>query len=69
MNFIKKFWDVLKHDIVAAVKDFEKTGQISQGCNSAFITLIPNPQLIPDFRPISLMGIIYKILSKLWPID
>lgn len=67
MNFVK-YWDILKHDFVATMKDFEKTCQLPQGCNSAFITLIPkvsDPQLILDFRPIRLVGLLYKILSKL----
>nr|GEX73688.1 putative RNA-directed DNA polymerase, eukaryota, reverse transcriptase zinc-binding domain protein [Tanacetum cinerariifolium] len=39
-----------------------------QGSNSGFITLIPkvnNPLLINDYRPISLIGIHYKIVAKI----
>ncbi|GKB88076.1 RNA-directed DNA polymerase, eukaryota, reverse transcriptase zinc-binding domain protein [Tanacetum coccineum] len=38
------------------------------GANSSFFTLIPkvnNPTLITDFRPISLIGIHYKIIAKI----
>ncbi|GJZ70184.1 putative RNA-directed DNA polymerase, eukaryota, reverse transcriptase zinc-binding domain protein [Tanacetum coccineum] len=40
----------------------------SDGSNSAFITLIPkvsNPLFIKDYRPISLIGIHYKIVAKI----
>nr|GEX21954.1 RNA-directed DNA polymerase, eukaryota [Tanacetum cinerariifolium] len=38
------------------------------GCNSSFIVLIPkipDANLVKDFRPISLIGSIYKIIAKL----
>ncbi|GJZ97152.1 RNA-directed DNA polymerase, eukaryota, reverse transcriptase zinc-binding domain protein [Tanacetum coccineum] len=38
------------------------------GCNSSFITLIPkipDANLVKDFRPISLIGGIYKIIAKI----
>ena len=41
---------------------------IPKGCNSSFIALIPkipNANLVKDFRPISLIGSIYKIISKI----
>ncbi|GKD38067.1 RNA-directed DNA polymerase, eukaryota, partial [Tanacetum coccineum] len=40
----------------------------SQGCNSSFIALIPKMQdakLVKDFRPISLIRCIYKIVTKI----
>lgn len=53
---------------MAATKDFEQTSQMSHGCNSAFITLIPrvgDAQLISDYRRISLVSMQYIVLSKL----
>lgn len=41
MNFVKKFWDVIKSDFVEALKYFEQTGQLPRGCNSTFLSLIP----------------------------
>ncbi|GJT66456.1 RNA-directed DNA polymerase, eukaryota [Tanacetum coccineum] len=49
------------------VKFFDST-MLPQGTNSAFITLIPkipNPLFIKDYRPISLIGIQYKIIAKI----
>nr|GFA45234.1 RNA-directed DNA polymerase, eukaryota [Tanacetum cinerariifolium]GFA48112.1 RNA-directed DNA polymerase, eukaryota [Tanacetum cinerariifolium] len=40
---------------------------MSPGCNSSFIALIPKTQeekLVNDFRPISLIGSLYKIITK-----
>nr|GEU77836.1 RNA-directed DNA polymerase, eukaryota [Tanacetum cinerariifolium] len=37
-------------------------------CNSSFVTLIPKilePKLVSDFRPISLIGSIYKVVTKI----
>ncbi|GJV55467.1 RNA-directed DNA polymerase, eukaryota [Tanacetum coccineum] len=66
--FYKKYWDILKTDIMAYVREFFKNGNIPSGCNSSFITLIPkvdNPLVVSDFRPISLIGAQYKILAKI----
>nr|GEW26993.1 RNA-directed DNA polymerase, eukaryota [Tanacetum cinerariifolium] len=40
----------------------------SPGCNSSFITLIPkvmDAKLVFDFRPISLIGCVYKVVTKI----
>ncbi|GKC60364.1 putative RNA-directed DNA polymerase, eukaryota, reverse transcriptase zinc-binding domain protein [Tanacetum coccineum] len=66
--FYKKYWDILKIDIMAYVREFFKNGNIHSGCNSSFITLIPkvdNPLVVSDFRPISLIGAQNKILAKI----
>ena len=55
-------------DIYGFVSSFFETGKMPLGSNSAFITLLPkvsNPIHIHDFRPISLIGIHYKIVAKI----
>nr|GEW36416.1 RNA-directed DNA polymerase, eukaryota, reverse transcriptase zinc-binding domain protein [Tanacetum cinerariifolium] len=50
------------------VVSFLSWGKFPQGVNSAFITLIPkvsNPLFIKDYRPISLIGLHYKIVAKI----
>ena len=50
------------------MKRYWSTGNISNGCNSSFITLIPkvqDPLNLSDYRPISLIGCYYKIISKI----
>jgi len=42
-------------------------GFIPRGCNASFIALVlkkDNPSNLNEFRPISLVGCVYKILSK-----
>ena len=42
--------------------------RISNGCNSSFITLITkckDPSILTEFRPISLIGCLYKIIAKI----
>nr|GEV10009.1 transposon TX1 [Tanacetum cinerariifolium] len=49
-------------------EDPQRTGEISQGYNTSFFTLIPKvSDLIGlgDYRPISLIGFYYKIIAKL----
>lgn len=66
-RFIKQFWEILKGDFMACVRYFEEFGVLAAGCNSSFITLVPkikDPSILSDYRPISLVGCIYKVLAK-----
>ena len=66
-GFIKNFWDILKDDVMRFLVEFHRNGRLSKGINSTFIALIPkvdNPHRLNDFRPISLVGSMYKILAK-----
>nr|GFA33446.1 RNA-directed DNA polymerase, eukaryota, reverse transcriptase zinc-binding domain protein [Tanacetum cinerariifolium] len=47
---------------------FFMNGEIPNGCNSSFIALIPkvpDSNLVKDFRPISLIESVYKIIAKI----
>ncbi|GKD84196.1 hypothetical protein Tco_1351035, partial [Tanacetum coccineum] len=64
----RHFWPVIEHDVYMAVNHFFIHGEIPPGCNSSFIALIPkvpDANLVKDFRPISLIGSIYKIIAKI----
>ncbi|MCH83058.1 LINE-1 reverse transcriptase like, partial [Trifolium medium] len=66
-NFFKKFWGLLKKEIVALFVEFHKSSRLPLCFFSYFITLIPkvfNPHVISEFRPISLLGSLYKLLAK-----
>ncbi|GJY35149.1 putative RNA-directed DNA polymerase, eukaryota, reverse transcriptase zinc-binding domain protein [Tanacetum coccineum] len=66
-KFIKWFWDTMGNDFIEMVKRFEVDGTIPKGCNSSFIALVPkikDPIHIKDYRPISLIGCQYKVVSK-----
>jgi len=66
-SFIKKHWGMLEKDVMGAIKHFHSEGKIPKGCNASFITMIPkseNPQSLEEYRPISLVGCLYNILTK-----
>ena len=47
---------------------FWREGKIPKGGNASFIALIPKKQTplgLDDYRPISLVGCVYKIISKI----
>ncbi|RVW38710.1 Transposon TX1 uncharacterized 149 kDa protein [Vitis vinifera] len=60
-------WDVIKEDLVRVFAEFHRSGIINQSTNASFIVLIPKKSLskrISDFRPISLITSLYKIIAK-----
>ncbi|KAK1422577.1 hypothetical protein QVD17_17860 [Tagetes erecta] len=65
--FIKRFWELLEPDFVDILNNFYQDGGISNVCSSSFITLVPkikDPTFFDEYRPISLIGCISKIISK-----
>ncbi|GJS57893.1 RNA-directed DNA polymerase, eukaryota [Tanacetum coccineum] len=67
-EFFCKFWKTLDQDVFQAVFDFFENGHIPRGCNASFIALIPkihDAKIVKDFWPISLIGSIYKIITKI----
>ena len=67
MNFIKGRWEFLKDDIIAAATIFHENGFIPKGCNASFVALVPkvrDPAKLEQYRFISLVGAMFKILSK-----
>nr|GEY84655.1 RNA-directed DNA polymerase, eukaryota [Tanacetum cinerariifolium] len=50
------------------VEYFFENGSFPKGCNSSFIALTPkvtDAKFVTDFRPISLIGCIYKVVTKI----
>ncbi|GJY76516.1 RNA-directed DNA polymerase, eukaryota [Tanacetum coccineum] len=67
-SFYRHFWLVIEKDVFEAVDYFFMYGEIPNGCNSNFIALIPkilDANMVKDFRPISLIGSLYKIIAKI----
>lgn len=65
--FFQRNWATLKDGVLAAVKEFFRTGFMPEGVNSTSIALIPkisNPFRMSNYRPISLCNVIYKVISK-----
>lgn len=66
--FIKSAWEVIKEDVYETVFEFWRSSHLPQGCNMAYIALIPKvdkPSDFKDFRPISMVGCLYKIVAKI----
>ncbi|XP_058741211.1 uncharacterized protein LOC131613570 [Vicia villosa] len=66
-GFVKEFWEEIKQDFLRVLREFHEHGRMVKGANSSFIVLITkksNPSKISDYRPIALIGCIYKVISK-----
>ena len=66
--FYKKAWGTIKDDIFILVCNFFHTGKLPTSIKSSFICLIPKkcPAIgVDDYRPISLIHGLYKIIAKL----
>lgn len=66
-KFLKECWSILKNDVFNFLQDFHSSGSFSKGANASFIALIA--RLIShkkgDYRPISLVGCMYKVVTKI----
>jgi hypothetical protein len=66
-RFFQRHWDIMKQYVTQGVQDFFATGKMPPGVNETSIVLLPKkdePELLKDFRPISLCNVIYKVISK-----
>jgi hypothetical protein len=65
--FMKKCWQIIKNDFYNFCSDFY-LGVANLDCiNTSYITLVPkisNPETVSDYRPISLMNISLKLVTK-----
>ena len=65
--FFHHCWRVVERDVLAVFEEFYQHYKFEKSLNATFITLIPkknDASNIHDFRPISLVGSLYKILAK-----
>lgn len=65
-SFFKSCWGVLKDDVFNMFAEFHCNARLPLCLTSYFLTLIPKiaSPCIGDFRPISLLGSLYKLISK-----
>nr|GEV57212.1 RNA-directed DNA polymerase, eukaryota [Tanacetum cinerariifolium] len=66
-GIFRHFWYLMDVDVYAVVRYFFTHCDLPKGSNSSFIALIPkipDANMVKDFRPISLIGCIYKIIAK-----
>jgi hypothetical protein len=67
MALFQVCWDVLSVDIMKVFGAFHAGGMFEKSVNASFILLIPKVLGVvdlKDFRPISFVGGIYKIIAK-----
>lgn len=66
-SILKELWSSFKSDVMRMMIEFHEHGRLVRGINPSFIVLIPKKEEVVEmknFRPISLIGGIYKIISK-----
>ena len=67
MAFFQSCWGVWKSEIMAVFHNFHTQPMFEKSLNASFLALIPkkvDAVEVKDFRPISLVGGIYKIIFK-----
>lgn len=67
MFFYQKCWDIIHVDLIEVFAEFFDNGVIRKDVNATFLVLLPKKNAameMMDFRPISLVGSIYKIIAK-----
>ncbi|KAG8050434.1 hypothetical protein GUJ93_ZPchr0009g556 [Zizania palustris] len=67
LSFIKFFWDNIKMNLLAIFDDFYERKTDIDRLNCGMVTLVPkcvNADKVKDFRPICLLNVSFKILTK-----
>jgi hypothetical protein len=66
-SFIKSFWYLLKDEVKIMFDQFHSNSALPKSFSSYFVTLIPkvkSPFGLNEYRPISLVGCLYKLVAK-----
>lgn len=60
-------WDFVKREVMSSFKEFHEFGSFQKSLNATFLVLVPKKggaKDLKDFRSISLVGELYKLLAK-----
>jgi hypothetical protein len=66
-NFLKSCSDVVQEDVMEFLHEFHINVTLLKAITASFLALIPkknHPQMLSDYRPICLVGCLYKIIAK-----
>ena len=67
LKCIRKMWSTIGEDFYSCILDFFENGRLHCSFNTTWVILIPKKKgvlEVNDFRPISLVGSVYKIIAK-----
>lgn len=68
LKVFRTFWEVMGKDVSLVVHEFHEKAALCQSLNATFVSLIPKKKgasEMKDFKPISFLGSVYKIIAKL----
>lgn len=68
VEFFRDTWSIIGPEVLAAIHEFFDSGQLLKQWNATTLVLIPktsNACTISEFRPISCLNTLYKVISKL----
>ena len=59
-------WNIVKDEIMRMFRELYNSNKFARSLNTAFLVMIPKKDVVDlkDFRPISLVGSLYKLLAK-----
>ncbi|RVW95073.1 putative ribonuclease H protein [Vitis vinifera] len=67
ISFWQNSWETVKEDLLGLFKEFHDQNSFIKSLNHTFLVLIPKKggvEELGDYRPISLLGGLYKLLAK-----
>ena len=67
MAFWQNCWDFVKEEVIEMFKEFHEQSSFLKSLNTTFLVLLPKKggdEDLGDFRPISLVGGLYKLMAK-----
>ena len=71
LNFIHKLWDEIGEEVCTTFVHFFEKRKLLKDSNITRVTLAPKvdgPKEMKDYRPISMVGNVYKVISKIMAI-
>ena len=65
---LKHVWPIIGEDFSRSIMQFFETGQLAPSFNITWVTLIPRKKVaeeVKNYRPMSMVGSVYKVIAKL----